>query len=342
MKEALLYEHLPDGKVRCNLCAHRCLVLPGHHGICGVRVNRDGNLYTLVYGRSIAQESDPIEKKPLYHFYPGTSAYSIATVGCNLHCLFCQNWQISQVVTPDQFLLGEEAPPEEIVRRASLAGAQSIAYTYTEPTIFFEYALDTARIAHSRGLKNVFVTNGYETPEAVETIRPYLDAANVDLKSFNDRYYRKVVGATLQPVLDTLRLLKSLGVWLEVTTLVVPGLNDSPEEFRAIAQFLARDTGADTPWHLSRFHPSHKLANLPSTDEAVLERAREIAVKEGLRYVYMGNIPGSLWQTTYCAACSERLIEREGPAMTANYTKASACPRCGLKVAGAGLDGARD
>ncbi len=337
-KEALLYERMPQARVRCNLCAHRCVVPPGRAGICRVRENRDGTLYTHVYGRTAAQNVDPVEKKPLYHFYPGSSAYSIATVGCNFHCLFCQNWQLSQVVTPQQFLIGEDASPDEIVQRAVAAGCQSVAYTYTEPTIFFEYAFDTARIARSRGLSNVIVSNGYETPETLRMIRPHLDAANIDLKSFSGRYYRKVVGARLQPVLDTIRLLKSLGVWLEVTTLVVPGRNDSPGELRDVARFLARDVGTDTPWHVSRFFPAYKMSDLPPTAVDSLKRAREIGQEEGLEYVYVGNVPGKPWESTYCPRCSNLVIERAALTLLANRTRAGACQRCGHLIAGVGLD----
>ncbi len=338
MKEAILYQRLPGGRVRCNLCAHRCLLLPGRTGICHVRQNREGALYTLVYGRAAAQEIDPVEKKPLFHFYPGSAAYSIATVGCNFHCLFCQNWQISQIVPSYEALFGEECPPEAIVDRAQRSRSQSIAYTYTEPTIFFEYALDTARLAAQRGLKNIFVTNGYETPEAVATIRPYLDAANIDLKSYSDRYYRKVVGARLQPVLDTIRLMKSLGIWVEVTTLVVPGHNDSPEELRSIARFLASDVGRDTPWHISRFFPAYRMADVPPTPVSTLRQAREIGLEEGLEFVYVGNVRGMPWESTYCPGCSTLLIERSGYAILANRVSEGRCPDCGRRIAGVGLD----
>ncbi|MDP2673439.1 MAG: AmmeMemoRadiSam system radical SAM enzyme [Dehalococcoidia bacterium] len=336
MKEALLYERLTEGRVRCNLCAHRCVIFPGRVGICRVRENREGKLYTHVYGRIVSQHVDPIEKKPLFHFYPGSTSYSIATVGCNFHCLFCQNWEVSQVVSPEQFLLGEEVTPEEIVERAQMLGCRSIAYTYTEPTVFFEYALDTAEIARSHGLRNILVTNGYETPEAIEVIRPYLDAANVDLKSFSDQYYRKVVGATLKPVLDTIRLLKALGIWVEVTTLVVPGRNDSPEEMRAIARFLSHDVGRDTPWHISRFFPAYKMSDLPPTDISTLHEARLIGLEEGLDFVYIGNVPGA--QNTFCPGCAYLLIIRDGLFMMANRTVAGRCPRCGRPLVGVGLD----
>ena len=338
MKEAMLYQRLPRGKVRCDLCAHRCVIFPGQVGICRVRENRDGSLYSLVYGHAAGQEVDPIEKKPLFHFYPGSTAYSISTVGCNLHCQFCQNWTISQVVDPWQFLIGEDLSPEQIVDRALNHGCKSVAYTYTEPTVFFEYALDTAEIAHTHGLKNIFVTNGYETAEAVEGIRPYLDAANVDLKAFSDNYYRKIAGGTLEPVLETIRLMKSLEIWLEITTLVVPGLNDSPDELRMIARFLAEEVSPETPWHISRFFPTHKMLGLPPTELDSLTRAREIGLEEGLKYVYVGNIGETDLENTHCPGCNLLLIERSILGVAANVVRDGACPRCRWSIPGVGLD----
>jgi len=338
MKEAILYQQLPAGKVRCDLCAHRCVIFPGRVGVCRVRENREGTLYSLVYGHTAGQNVDPIEKKPLFHFFPGSAAYSVTTVGCNVHCEFCQNWAISQVIDPTQFLIGEDLTPEQIVNRAIDHGCKSVAYTYTEPTVFLEYALDTAEIAHTRGLKNVFVTNGYETAEAVEVIRPYLDAANVDLKSFSDHYYRKVVGATLQPVLETILLMKSLGIWLEITTLVIPAMNDSPDEFRKIARFLAEEVGPETPWHISRFFPAYRMVNLPPTELASLMQAREIGLEEGLEYVYVGNIGETKLENTHCPICNLILIERSILGVASNDVHDGACPRCGKDIPGVGLD----
>ena len=268
MKEAMLYETLPENRVCCNLCAHHCSIDDGKKGICQVRENRDGTLYTLVYGRTISQNIDPIEKKPLFHFYPGSTAYSIATPGCNFRCAWCQNWEISQMPKKQHLIAGYEATPAEIVAAAQKRGCHSIAYTYTEPTIFFEYAYDTARLA---GLANIFVTNGYMTGEMLKTIAPYLDAANVDLKAFRDKTYRKYVGARLQPVLDSLKAIKQLGIWLEVTTLVIPGINDEPEELQDAAQFIIRELGADTPWHISRFFPDYQLMEVAPTPQKSLE-----------------------------------------------------------------------
>jgi pyruvate formate lyase activating enzyme len=253
MKEALLYDKLPENRVRCRLCAHCCSIADGHMGLCQVRENRGGTLYTLVYGRTISQAVDPIEKKPLYHFLPGSLSFSMATPGCNFRCEWCQNWEISQMPRDQHLLGGQPATPEQIVDRARRAGCRSIAYTYTEPTIFFEYCHDTARLARAAGLANVYVTNGFMTPEMLDMARHWLDAANVDLKAFRDETYRRFIGARLQPVLDSLSKMKALGIWLEVTTLIIPGLNDDPEELRELAEFLHRELGPDTPWPRSRF-----------------------------------------------------------------------------------------
>ena len=339
LHEAMLYEKLEDNKVRCNLCAHRCVIPEGKKGICVVRENHGGTLYTLVYGRTISQHIDPIEKKPLFNFYPGTFAYSIATPGCNFRCKFCQNWEISQMPREQHLIGGVEISPEGIVEDAERTYCKSIAYTYTEPTIFFEYAYDTARIAHERGLKNLFITNGYQTPEAIETIHPYLDAANVDLKSFRDEFYRKLIGARLRPVLDSLKLMKKLGIWVEVTTLVIPTYNDSDDELRDIARFIRDELGMETPWHVSAFYPTYKLLDVPRTPPSTLRRAREIGLEEGLRYVYEGNIPGSDGENTYCYNCGTRLIHRYGFQVLENRIQDGRCPVCGAEIDGVGMSG---
>jgi pyruvate formate lyase activating enzyme len=336
MKEAMLYEHLPDGKVRCHLCAHRCVIAPGKKGLCQVRENREGTLYTLVYGRTIAQHVDPIEKKPLLHFYPGTRAYSMATAGCNFRCQWCQNWEISQMVRERHLVMGEERTPEEIVSAARRSRCQSIAYTYTEPTIFFEYAYDTARLAHEAGLTNVYVSNGYMTQEMLETFQPYLDAANIDLKAFRDETYRRYVGARLQPVLDAMKVMKRLGIWLEVTTLVIPGVNDDEEELRDAADFVADELGVETPWHISRFFPTYKMTDVPATPVKTLLRAREIGLETGLRYVYVGNVSDEA--NTVCHVCGETLIRRAGYTILENHVQPDGrCPECGTPVAGVGM-----
>ncbi len=333
----MLYEKIGDKKVQCNLCAHQCKINEGKKGICLVRENRDGTLYTLVYGRTISQHVDPIEKKPLFNFYPGTTAYSIATVGCNFKCQFCQNWEISQMVRDEQLIMGNEASPESIVENAKKYGSKSIAYTYTEPTIFFEYAYDTAKLAHEVDIKNVFVTNGYMTEEAIKKIEPYLDAANVDLKSFSDDFYRKLCGAKLQPVLDALKLMKKLGIWVEVTTLIIPTLNDSSEELREIAKFIVNELGEGTPWHISRFYPAYNLTDKPPTPIETIHKAREIGLNEGLKYVYEGNVPGSTGENTYCPNCKNLIIERLGYQIINKATKDGKCPYCESRIYGVGL-----
>ena len=341
-KKAMLYDELEDERVQCYLCAHRCRIAEGKRGVCYVRENRDGTLYTLVYGRTVSQHVDPIEKKPLAHFHPGTSAYSIATVGCNFRCEWCQNASISQMPRERHFIMGEEASPEEIVAAAKRSGCRSIAYTYTEPTIFFEYAYDTAKLAHEEGIANVFVTNGFMTSgpgEMLDTFAPYLDAANVDLKAFRDETYRQFVGARLQPVLDSLKKMKDLGVWVEVTTLIVPGINDDEEELRDAAQFVAGELGPETPWHISRFYPGYQMTNRSPTPLTTLERAQEIGEEEGLRYIYVGNIPGEA--NTKCHDCGELLIRRSGYRILDNrIASGGVCPNCGTEVAGVGM--ARD
>jgi pyruvate formate lyase activating enzyme len=338
VKEARLYEKLSDDRVRCHLCAHRCTIADGKKGTCQVRENRGGTLYTLVYGRTIARHVDPVEKKPLSHFYSGTTAYSIATPGCNFHCRWCQNWEISQMVREQHIIMGEEASPEQVVAAAQRAGCRSIAYTYTEPTIFFEYAYDIACLAHEAGLANIYVTNGYMTEEMLETFHPCLDAANVDLKAFRDETYRKYVGARLQPVLDSLKVMQRLGIWLEVTTLVIPGINDDPAELRDAASFVAQELGVETPWHISRFFPAYEMADFPPTPVSTLQRAREIGLEAGLKYVYVGNVPDDGSQDTTCPGCGRVLIRRDGFAIT-NRIRDGRCPDCGAPIAGIGVGG---
>jgi pyruvate formate lyase activating enzyme len=342
VKEAMLYEKLADDRVRCNLCAHHCTVADGKRGLCQVRENRDGTLYTLVYGQAVSQHVDPVEKKPLLHFYPGSTAYSIATVGCNFRCQWCQNADISQMVRERHSILGRDVSPEEIVTDAQRAGCRSIAYTYTEPTVFFEYTYDTARLAHENGagLANIYVTNGYMTEEMLETFHPYLDAANVDLKAFRDETYRRYVGARLQPVLDGLKVMKRLGVWVEVTTLVIPGINDDPAELEDAARFVAQELGVETPWHISRFYPAYEMTSVPPTPVSTLQRAREIGLEAGLHYVYVGNVPGEA--NTYCHECGRLLIRRSGYWILENHVQPDGrCPDCGTPVAGVGMAGMR-
>jgi pyruvate formate lyase activating enzyme len=342
MREALLYEPTNDGHVHCLLCAHGCRLAPGARGICGVRENRDGRLMSLVYGRLIAQAVDPIEKKPLFHFYPGSAAFSIATMGCNFACTFCQNADISQVSHLGGEPAGREVSPEAVVAAAERYGCRSIAYTYTEPTVFYEYAADVARLARERGLANVWVSNGYMSAEMLDQAlpaggAPLIDAANVDLKAFREAFYRAQCGARLAPVLDSLRALKARGVWLEVTTLVIPGLNDSEEELGEIAAFVRDELGAETPWHVSRFHPTYRLTDRPPTPPATVRRAWEIGREAGLAYVYMGNLPGEDGEDTRCPACGATVIYRRGFAVSDNRLRGGACPECGAPVAGVGV-----
>jgi len=333
IREATLYRKLENSLAACDLCAHRCRIRPGAFGVCQVRENRAGTLVTHAYGEVIAAHVDPIEKKPFYHFLPGTQSFSIATAGCNFRCGFCQNWQISQVSkAASPAGRGQPAEPAELVRAARESGCRSISYTYTEPTIFFEYARDTAVLARAAGLANTFVTNGFMTAEALEAARPWLDAANVDLKSFRDETYKKTCGGRLEPVLETIRGMRKAGIWVEVTTLVVPGLNDGEDELRAIAAFLA-GVDADIPWHISRFHPDFKYADAPPTPQATLDRAVRLGKDAGLRYVYVGNIddPNSV---TVCPGCRRQLIGRRGFTVTFDRTRDGSCPDCGTSIAG--------
>lgn len=333
IKEAMLYRHLDEKKVSCFLCHHLCQIADSKFGICGVRQNREGKLHTHVYGEVIAAHVDPIEKKPLYHFLPGTTSFSIATIGCNFRCPFCQNWEISQSTKREKRgLSGYDLLPKDVVHEAKSRGCQSISYTYTEPTIFFEYAYESARLAKEEGMANVFVTNGYMTPEALETIHPYLDACNVDLKSFREDFYEKICRAHLQPVLDSIQLMKKLDIWVEVTTLVVPDQNDGEGELTQIARFI-RDLDPDTPWHISRFHPDYQYGDSRPTPLETLRKAYTIGKKEGLHYIYIGNVLGES-EDTLCPHCQRALIQRQGYFIGRNKIKDSTCPFCGGHIAG--------
>ncbi|MCX7983241.1 MAG: AmmeMemoRadiSam system radical SAM enzyme [Syntrophales bacterium] len=331
--EAMLYEKAKEGQVICHLCAHECHIKPNSHGLCGVRENRNGILYTLVADRVVAENIDPIEKKPLFHFLPGTKSYSIAAVGCNFRCIFCQNAEISQLPRDKGKIVGKVTTPEAIVEAAIRTGCQSISYTYTEPTVFFELCYLTARAAKAKGVANVFVTNGYMTIQALKTIHPYLSAANVDLKSFRDEFYRRNCGAKLKPVLETIEKMKTLGIWVEVTTLIIPGLNDQEDELKEIASFI-KSLGADIPWHVSRFYPRYKLNNLDPTPPEIIYRARYIGYETGLKYVYCGNLPGDEGENTYCPQCHKLLIERWGFRIKKSLLAQGQCPDCGAQISG--------
>lgn len=340
MHEAMFYSKEDGLKVSCRLCHHLCVISDGKAGICNVRVNNKGTLFTLFYGKPIAMAADPIEKKPFFHYKPGSTAFSIATPGCNFQCSFCQNWEISQYGRGT--LLREslqDVSPEEIVMQAKAHHCASISYTYTEPTIFFEYAYDIAKLAKADGISNNFVTNGYITREALDVMKPYLDAANVDLKSFRKDTYRKVIKAELDGVLDSIRYIKELGIWLEVTTLVIPGMNDSPTELKDIAEFLV-DVGRDIPWHISRFVPHYKMDDRGLTPIDSLRATADIGRKAGLRYVYLGNVPKNDAECTYCWKCNEKLITRDGFRVRDNkITNRSECPSCRAKIDGVGMGG---
>ncbi|MCX7913058.1 MAG: AmmeMemoRadiSam system radical SAM enzyme [Thermodesulfovibrionales bacterium] len=335
MKEAMFYERIGDSKVRCHLCAHQCVIPPNKRGICSVRENRDGTLYSLVYGKIIARHIDPIEKKPLFHFYPTSRSYSIATVGCNFKCLHCQNYQISQLCKDYIVVPGEVMTPEDIVREAETTGCKSISYTYTEPTIFFEFAYDCAKLAKERGIKNVFVSNGYTSSEAARAIAPYLDANNIDLKG-DENFYKSIVGAKLQPVLDTIKLMRELGVWIEITTLIIPNHNDSENFLKWVAEFI-KSIDPDIPWHVSQFYPTYRLTDQPRTPVSTLRKAREIGLQVGLRYVYMGNVPREGGENTYCPSCGQLLIERTGFFISNIQMKNSRCLKCNTIIAGVGM-----
>lgn len=337
MREARLYERATGETVRCRLCAHHCTIKPSRRGACHVRENREGTLYSLVYERLISQAIDPIEKKPLFHFHPGSTALSVATAGCNLRCSFCQNAEISQLPRDIGRIPGREIPAAAVVEAARHHRCRSIAYTYTEPTISYEYVYDISVLAHEAGVANVLVTNGFMSPEMLTEYGPYLDAANVDLKAFRDEFYRNLCGARLQPVLDSLRLMKKQGVWLEVTTLLIPGRNDDPAELRDLAGFIVRELGAGTPWHVSRFHPTYRLLDAPPTPAATLQRACDIGREAGLRYVYVGNLPGLGGENTLCPQCGQTVIERFGFRITARHLRDGRCAHCGTPVGGVGL-----
>ncbi len=342
LKEALFYDKLDNNNVKCRLCAHNCLIPEGKRGICGVRENRAGTLYTLVYSKPIARHVDPIEKKPLFHFFPGSLAYSIATVGCNFRCRHCQNYDISQYPRISARIIGEDFPPQDVVADAKRYQCRSISYTYTEPTIFLEYAYDCARLAKGEGLYNTFVTNGYMNPEVLEYISEYLDACNVDLKSFSEKFYTEICGAKLKPVLDALKKMRKLDIWIEVTTLFIPGINDSQKEMQEIAEFIYNELGPHTPWHVTRFYPAYKMNHLLPEEVYKLKQAREIGIKTGLRYVYTGNVPGEEGENTFCYNCGQIVIKRWGYNILEYNIHNGKCKFCSAEIDGVGLQEVED
>jgi pyruvate formate lyase activating enzyme len=330
--EAKYYLKIDKKIVQCLLCPRKCTISEGGRGFCGVRENKNGKLYSLVYSNPVAVHLDPIEKKPLFHFYPGTSAFSLATVGCNLRCRFCQNWQISQAFPEDY--RGYLLPPEKVIEEAKKMKAKTIAYTYTEPVVFFEYMLECAKLAKSCGIKNMFHSAGYINPEPLKEIAKYLDGANIDLKAFNQEFYNKYSFGELKTVLNTLKILKEKGVHLEITNLIIPGVNDNFEEIERMCKWIEKNLGDDVPLHFSRFYPQYKLANLPPTPVETLERAVNIAKKAGLKFVYIGNVPGHKFENTYCPKCQKILIKRRGYEILENHILNGKCKFCGEKIPG--------
>jgi pyruvate formate lyase activating enzyme len=332
MKEALFYQAKKEA-VECNLCWHRCVIKPGRRGICGVRENHSGILYSLVYGDVSAEHIDPVEKKPLFHFLPGTLTCSIATVGCNFKCLHCQNHTLSQSGVSAGHTVSRYRSPEEIVAAALQGGCRSISYTYSEPTIFFEFAYDCCLAAREKGLKNIFVSNGYMSREAAEMLVPCLDAINIDIKAFSEPFYREICGGSMQHVLDNVRFFSEQGTWVEVTTLIIPGLNDSDQQIRSIAEFLA-EVDPDICWHVSAFSPGYLMGDRPRTPAERLHSAREIGLEAGLNHVFTGNIRNQGGEDTSCPACNRTLIKRSGFQISANLLESGACPHCSEPLAG--------
>ncbi len=333
MKEALFYRRENGDDVVCGLCNHHCHIKEGRRGLCGVRENRGGTLYSLVYGRLVSEQIDPIEKKPLFNFLPGSRSYSISTVGCNFRCSHCQNYQISQYPHAHGDIAGRTTTPAAVVEAAEQAGCRSISYTYVEPTIFYEFAYDCAVLAQGRGIKNVFVSNGYMSPPAARHLAPVLDGINIDIKAFTEKFYKEVCKARLAPVLDNVRLLYELGVWVEVTTLIIPGWNDSKEELRNIARFI-KGVDPGIPWHVTAFYPTYRMTDRPPTPVSSLRSARDIGLAAGLRFVYEGNIPGEGGENTYCPACGAELIERRGFGIRRNLLDDGRCGACREKIEG--------
>ncbi len=330
--EARYYEKLPHKKIKCVLCPRECVIDDLERGYCGVRENRDGTYYTLVYGNACSANIDPIEKKPLFHFLPGTQAFSIATVGCNVECKFCQNWEISQM-RPEQ-AQNYELPPEEVARIAEQRGSASIAYTYTEPVIFTEYMHDCAQAGQRHGIRSVMISNGFIQAKPMDDLCKVLDAVKIDLKAFRQKFYTELVAGQLQPVLDTLIRLKKNGKWFEIVYLIIPTKNDDPQELKDMCRWVAQELGKDVPVHFSRFYPQYRLKNISPTPAKTMNLAREIGLAEGLHYVYVGNLPGHEAESTFCPGCQQRVIHRMGYSILENKLKNGQCPNCKTKIAG--------
>jgi len=332
LKEALYYQKLDNKDVQCLLCPRRCVIKNGQRGFCQVRENQEGVLFSLVYGRPCSLHIDPIEKKPLFHFLPGSRAFSIATAGCNLRCKFCQNWQISQVRPEDIEYVS--LSPEDLVNEVQKSNCPVIAYTYSEPTIFYEYMLETARLARQRGIKNVMHSSGFINEEPLRQLCKYLDAANIDLKGFSEDFYSEYTLGKLEDVLRSLKIIHQEGVHLEITNLILPGINDSPELIRKMCIWIKDNLGKDIPLHFSRFFPMHKMKYLSPTPVTTLEKARQIALSVGLEYVYIGNVPGNPAENTYCPFCKKAVIKRQGYFILENHIKDGKCEFCGNEIKG--------
>ena len=330
--EAWFYKKLPDKEIKCELCPRYCQLGDRERGYCGVRENRDGIYYTLVYGKVCAAHIDPIEKKPFFHFLPGTTAFSIATAGCNVNCKFCQNWQISQV-RPEQ-VENFDLPPRDVVRYCLKYRCPTIAYTYTEPVIFYEYMYDISVKASKKGIRNVVITGAHINPEPMKKLTEVVDAIKIDLKAFSEEFYKEYVRGKLKPVLDAIKIVKESGKWLEIVYLVIPTLNDSPEEIRKLSKWIIKEIGPDVPVHFSRFHPMYLIKNLPPTPVSTLERARNIALEEGINYVYIGNVPGHKSESTYCPRCKNVVIKRFAYQILKNNLKKGKCKFCGQPIPG--------
>jgi pyruvate formate lyase activating enzyme len=330
--EARYYKKLKEGGIECGICPRHCRVTDLERGYCGARENRSDVYYTLVYGLPCALNIDPIEKKPLFHFYPGTTALSLATAGCNVNCKFCQNWEISQS-RPEQ-TDNLNLPPKELVALCVSRNVPTIAYTYSEPVIFYEYMYDTAELGHKKSIKSVMITGGYIEERPLDDLMPHLDAIKVDLKAIREKYYREVVRGELKPILDRLVQIKKAGMWLEIVYLVVPTLNDTEEEFRELAQWVKTNLGVDTPVHFTRFHPQYLLKNLPMTPQKTLETAHAVARAEGLEFVYLGNVPGHPAESTYCPSCGEVLIQRRGYRIYQYNLQGNRCGKCDRIIPG--------
>jgi len=332
LTEARYYERLPYKKIKCVLCPRECVIDDLERGYCGVRENRGGTYFTLVHSRPCSAHIDPIEKKPLFHFLPGTQAFSIATVGCNVECKFCQNWEISQM-RPEQ-AQSYKMPPEQAAQIAKERGSLSIAYTYTEPVVFTEYMYDCALTGRVQGIRSVMISNGYIQQTPMNDLCKVLDAVKIDLKAFRQKFYTELVAGKLQPVLDTLLLLKKNKIWFEIVYLVIPTKNDDPDELRDMCRWIVKDLGKEVPVHFSRFYPQYRLKNLSPTPAQTLNKAREIALSEGLHYVYVGNLPGHQAESTFCPNCQERVIHRKGYTILENKLQNGRCPACKSPIDG--------